>query len=402
MTSNVYIAKNVYGGDGLGRLGDGRVVFVPGAFAGEQVRAEIVEERKGFVKAKLVEIVEPSPNRIGCAPAPVPGMVYSNLKYDAELDAKEEQLAETFSRARISIPSVQRIPCEKHFEGYRNKAIYRFRYSQGEGCVIGYRKERSHELVVFDVDPLVCPEIREAMPEIKKNLVSLLSCGSPRVRRDVEKKETVTVRYTPQSGVKWFLGDDAQGILKEKTRGLVFDVPTGGFYQVNPFAGEALVTAVVDDIKSLGIKEFPLFDLYCGVGVFGIAVASAIGGGVKLKGVEVASLSVKMASDNAKRHNVNAEFQSGAVGRTIKSLGISAKDSIVIVDPPRGGMEKGAPEKLAASGASRIYYVSCDPATLVRDVAKLTCCYDVVAVKWVDMFPRTARFETLVVLKRKA
>lgn len=402
MITTVHIAKNVYGGDGLGRLGDGRVVFVPGAFAGEQVKAEIAEEKKGFVKARLVEVVDPSPARLGYGPSPVPGMVYSNLAYEAELDTKEEQLVETFWRAGMKIPPVGRIPCEKHPEGYRNKAIYRFRYSRSEGCVIGYRKERSHDLAVFDADPLVCPEIRAAMPGIKKTLGSLLSCGSPRVRRDVEKKETVTIRHTPQSGVKWFLGDDAHGILKEKTRGLVFDVPLGGFYQVNPFAGEALVTAVVDDIRALGAKEFPLYDLYCGVGVFGIAVAAAIGGGVELKGVEVSPLSAKTAAGNAERNGVNAEFRAGIVGRTIGDLALSAKGSVAVVDPPRGGMEKGAAEKLAASGVSRICYVSCDPATLARDVAKFARNYDIASVKWVDMFPRTARFETLAVLKRKA
>ena len=80
MTSTVYIAKNVYGGDGLGRLGDGRVVFVPGAWAGEQVKAEIVEEKRNYVKAKLVEVVEKSPDRGECAAERVvPGMVYANL-----------------------------------------------------------------------------------------------------------------------------------------------------------------------------------------------------------------------------------------------------------------------------------------------------------------------------------
>ena len=104
MTSTVYIAKNVYGGDGLGRLGDGRVVFVPGAWAGEQVKAEIVEEKRHFVKARLVEVVEQSPDRVECAAERVvPGMVYANLSYDGELKAKEGQLREFLERARIVV-----------------------------------------------------------------------------------------------------------------------------------------------------------------------------------------------------------------------------------------------------------------------------------------------------------
>ena len=108
MISTVYIAKNVYGGDGLGRLGDGRVVFVPGAWAGEQVRAEIVEEKKHFVKAKLVEVVERSPDRLddtgGSSTSRVPGMVYADLSYEGELKAKEQQLVEFFERARLAAP----------------------------------------------------------------------------------------------------------------------------------------------------------------------------------------------------------------------------------------------------------------------------------------------------------
>ena len=104
MTSTVYIAKNVYGGDGLGRLGDGRVVFVPGAWEGEQVKAEIFEEKPRFVRARLVEVVEPSPERVDVG-ATVPGMVYAGLSAAGEKAAKDRQLAEFFERARIPVPS---------------------------------------------------------------------------------------------------------------------------------------------------------------------------------------------------------------------------------------------------------------------------------------------------------
>ena len=111
MISTVYIAKNVYGGDGLGRLGDGRVVFVPGAWAGEQVRAEITEEKRHYVKARLVEVVESSPDRLCVATASspsnpvqaVPGMVYADLSYKGECEAKESQLREFFDRARLNV-----------------------------------------------------------------------------------------------------------------------------------------------------------------------------------------------------------------------------------------------------------------------------------------------------------
>ncbi len=144
MTSTVYIAKTVYGGDGLGRLGDGRVVFVPGAFAGEQVKAEIVEEKKHFVRARLVEIVEPSKDRTGTGECPVPGMVYANLSRKAELAAKEEQLKGFFERARIGVESG---PVRLGGDGalnYRNKVVYHFGTTRRGERVLGYRREPSH------------------------------------------------------------------------------------------------------------------------------------------------------------------------------------------------------------------------------------------------------------------
>ena len=188
MTSNVYIAKNVYGGDGLGRLGDGRVIFVPGAWAGEQVRAEIVEEKKHFVKARLVEVVEASPERISSnasdsSLASIPGMVYSELSYKGECEAKESQLREFFDRARLikgeaeSSPLVQDGMSAFRSSGgdaasplnYRNKVVYHFAKQKGK-WVIGYRTEPSHEIVDVENDPLARPEINAKLPGGRKRV----------------------------------------------------------------------------------------------------------------------------------------------------------------------------------------------------------------------------------------
>ena len=142
MTSTVYIAKNVYGGDGLGRLGDGRVVFVPGAWAGEQVRAEITEEKKHYVKARLVEVVEKSPDRLESASdSRVPGMVYADLSYKGECEAKEQQLREFFERTRLKVEqfhsSTFNLQPSTSFLNYRNKVVYHFAKQKGK-WVIGY------------------------------------------------------------------------------------------------------------------------------------------------------------------------------------------------------------------------------------------------------------------------
>ena len=419
MTSTVYIAKNVYGGDGLGRLGDGRVVFVPGAWAGEQVKAEIVEEKKHFVKARLVEVVEASPDRLSNPLSnsnselqlAVPGMVYAGLKYEAELKAKEGQLRDFFDRARISCPEfiADRPECDPYH--YRNKVVYHFAKQKGN-WVIGYRKEPSHELIDIVSDPLARPEINAAIPEVRKAVLSLLTNGPIAVRKATAEKENVTIRWSKRTGVKWWIGKAPDNVvIKEETCGKVFEVPAGGFYQMNPEVGEALVRAVVEEVrgKSEEGRVTDVLDLYCGVGVFGLCAASELLNrsttqplNVSLVGIESGRQAIEFAKRNAANQKfANAKFFAEEVGRNRKRIPIGA-NTTVIVDPPRDGLEPGVAEWLAASKAPRIIYVSCDPATLMRDLRVITRNYDVSKVQWFNMFPRTARFETMVVLDKKA
>ena len=414
MTSTVYIAKTVYGGDGLGRLGDGRVVFVPGAWAGEQVRAEIVEEKKHFVKARLVEVVEPSPERLrtedGRPETAVPGMVYADLSYKGECEAKEQQLREFFDRARLikgeaaSSPLVQDGMSAFRSSGggaasplnYRNKVVYHFARQKGKWA-IGYRTEPSHEIVDVCEDPLARPEINAKLGEIRRNVLTLLTTGPEVIRRETERKGNVTVRWTAKTGVKWWIGDAPKGlVLKETTCGLDFEVPADGFYQVNPEVGEELVKAVVAEYGKGAADAPEVLDLYCGVGVFGLCCKPP-----KLTGVESGRQAIDFAKRNAANQKfANARFWAERVGENLKRISVGPRTT-VIVDPPRDGMEPNVPKWLAASEAPRILYVSCDPATLVRDLKTICRSYDVESVRWFNMFPRTARFETLVVLKRR-
>ena len=404
MISTVYIAKNVYGGDGLGRLGDGRVVFVPGAWAGEQVRAEIVEEKRHFVKARLVEVVEKSPERLRTEDVRpetvVPGMVYAGLSYKGELTAKEQQLREFFERARLAVPEIKQSN-NQTILNYRNKVVYHFAKQKGK-WVIGYRTEPSHEIVDIEQDPLALPAINAKLAEIRRSVLALLTTGPMPVRRDIERKGNVTIRWTQKTGVKWWVGDAPKDlVLKETTCGRDFEVPADGFYQVNPAVGEELVKAVVAEYQK-GAKEAPdVLDLYCGVGVFGLCCNPP-----KLTGIESGRQAIDFAKRNAESqfrpptHNSNFRFYAEQVGRNLRRISISSHTT-VIVDPPRDGMEPNVPKWLAGSKVPRILYVSCDPATLTRDLKTICRGYDIESVRWFNMFPRTARFETLVVLRKK-
>lgn len=394
MTSSVYIAKTVYGGDGLGRLGDGRVVFVRGAFAGESVKADIFEEKRNFVRARLVEVVEPSQHRTGTGPEPIPGMVYANLSQKGEEIAKEDQLREFLERNRFGPSLLRPGPASAASAlNYRNKVVYHFA-RQGGKWAIGYRVEPGHEILDVAEDPLARPEINAKLPEIRKSVLALLTQGADAVRRSVAAKETVTVRWSARSGVQWWIGDAPAGqAMKEVTCGRVFEVPADGFYQVNPEVGEALAKSVAAEFASAPTED--MIDLYCGVGVFGLCCAPK-----RLTGIESGRQAVEYARRNAAAQGATgARFFAEQVGRSLRRIRVS-RDATVVVDPPRGGMEPNVPRWLAGCGAKRIFYVSCDPATLMRDLKAMRGAYGIESVRWFNMFPRTARFETLVVLRK--
>lgn len=398
MTSTVHIAKVVYGGDGLGRLGDGRVIFVPGALAGEQVKAEIVEDKNRYVRARLVEIVEESPERVGTEAPPVPGMVYSNFSRKEELATKATQLADFFERARIPLPAPPVLEASEGMYNYRNKVVYHFGKERNE-WLLGYREEPGHRVIDVKSDPLARPEINQALPVIRRHVFSLLTQGAPSVRKTIENKGNLTIRWSRASGIKWWIGDKPppDTVMKEYAGNKVFEVPADGFWQMNPEVAQYLFRAVAAEYERGSAVAPDVADLYCGVGVFGLCCNPR-----NLFGVESGKMAVAFARRNAESlGQANAQFFMGQVGQSLKRVPLSAATT-VIVDPPRSGLEHNVARSLARSRVPRILYVSCDPATLIRDLRTLTNVYEIKSVKWFDMFARTARFETFVTLERKA
>ncbi|MBR4653557.1 MAG: class I SAM-dependent RNA methyltransferase [Kiritimatiellae bacterium] len=407
MTVEIDIQKNVYGGDGLGRLGDGRVVFVPGAFAGEKVRADIVEQKRKYVKARLVEVLEPSPDRIQPGPS-VPGMVYSAISYAGELRLKQDQLENFLWKAQSELVPLDVVAAPQPLN-YRNKAVYHTQRRDGR-WLLGYRAEQSHEVVDLTEDPLACAEINRALPDIRAGVLALLTSGAKAVRDSTKAADNVTVRYTAIDGVKWWLGDPPLGLeLTELTGGIHFRVPADGFYQVNPQMADRLVAAVRDAYLEGADSAAHLLDLYCGVGVFGLCCLKGLNGKgangldgftARLVGVESARASVACAKRNAEALGIKASFFCERVGGSLGRIKIGPHHT-VLLDPPRGGLEPNVPAWLAKRPAPRIFYVSCDPATLARDLTALMPAYRIEKAALFDLFPRTARFETFVQLARR-
>jgi len=396
-----------YGGDGLARV-EGRVVFVPGTLAGETVRVRVVQVKPNFARAALCDVVEPSPLRIApcCRVADgdtgelcqVPGCVYDHLDYAAELCAKQQQLEGFLRRLRGTSPLAFlppfAAPSPLH---YRNKMVLHAARTP-RGLRLGYRREPSHSILDLPACPLACDALNAALGEFRQS----------RPFDALPPEADLTFRHTPHDGAVWWMGRAAPltpcpDLLTEISPAGPLRVPRDGFYQVNPAVGDALVRTVAEWFgESSEWRE--LLDLYCGVGVFGFACMAA--GGTRLTGIESGRDAVSAARLNAASLGVPAAFHCRALGqfnpRFSDVLG-DPSHATAIVDPPREGMAADAVRSLADSGIARIFYVSCDPATLARDLALLTANarYRLVRARLFDMFPRTAHFETLVELCQK-
>ena len=400
------IEKIVYGGDGLARI-DGRVVFIPGTVAGETVRARVTQLKAGFARARLCEIVEPAAARIApCCRvtdlasgelSQVPGCVYDHLDYSAELQAKQLQLEAFITRLTRGTDAVIlppfASPAALH---YRNKIVLHA-VSDRRGTRLGYLQEPSHRVLDIEACPLACDAINAALAGLR---------GSGHLA-DLPQEADVTFRHTPHDGAIWWVNGrhppmPCADLLTEASPAGPLRVPRDGFYQVNPAVGDALVRTV-----ATWFAEAPdysdLLDLYCGVGVFGFACMAA--GGTRLAGVESGRTAVAAAKLNAATLGVNASFHGHALGQesvpTAALIG-DPRRTTAIMDPPRDGLPPDVARALAESGIARLFCISCDPATLSRDLAVLLSAgrYRLVRAQLFDMFPRTAHFETLVELRR--
>jgi len=398
------IEKLVYGGDGLARI-DGRVVFIPGTAAGETVRARITQLKASFARARVEAIIDSAAERIPpCCRIEdrttgeafqVPGCVYDHLDYAAELQAKQQQLAAFLSRLTGNIDSVLlppfAAPSALH---YRNKIV--LHTDRGpRGLRLGYRLEPSHQVIDMEACPLACDAINAALTDLRKShSFQTLSPGA-----------NITFRHTPHDGAVWWINREPPSmpcaeLLTEISPAGPLRVPRDGFYQVNPAVGDALVRTV-----AAWFAEVPayseLLDLYCGVGVFGLACHAA--GGTRLTGIESGRNAVAAAKLNAAALGVPATFLCRALGPDgvpLDTLVGDARRTTALVDPPRDGMDAAITRSLAASGIARLFYVSCDPATLARDLKIVLASnrYRITRACLFDMFPRTAHFETLVEL----
>lgn len=428
-------------GQGIARA-EGCVVFVPNAICGEKYELRIETAKKTWAAGKIAKILCKSPHRVEreCPiSASCGGCDFWHMDYEEECSLKAERVRQALNR--LGGESLEAIPLlgAPTCYGYRNKAQYPVSCHKGR-VYAGFFRAGTHQ-VVETPRCLILPEETEQVKSlvidhanrygisaydeltgkgllrhiyVRKGTVSgqILVClvlngrTLPKAQNLVESLKkvpgftTLVLSVNTKMG-NTVLGDECitlygPGWIEDTLCGLSFRLSARSFYQINHHQAQRLYEAAISQAQIT--KEDLVLDLYCGVGTITLAMAGAAG---KVIGVEVVEQAVADARENAKRNGIeNVEFFCGDAGKAALALeekGITA--DVVVVDPPRKGLNADTILALSKMSPRRIVYVSCDPATLGRDVALLKQHgYRVKNAIAADLFPRCAHVESIVCL----
>ncbi|HTL56923.1 MAG TPA: class I SAM-dependent RNA methyltransferase [Candidatus Limnocylindrales bacterium] len=356
------ITDIAFGGEGVARIED-FVVFVPFVIVGEQVEAEVTELKKRFARAKLVRLLRPFPERVQ-PPCPYfgdcGGCQYQHLTYSSQLELKHKQISDIFQRLGDLNPGLVKnvIPCPQPY-GYRNRIMIRTQWDKfKQGLNIGFI--RADNRLVVDIQ-----ECKIAEPALNAQI------------------KQVRAHPPPKGGLKVVLRISPEG----------WEVPPDSFFQNNFFLLPGMVEVVRAHFKQSG--SCFLLDIYCGVGFFSLELADLAESFI---GVEYDRLAIKAARQNAATRNItNGEFVAGTAEELLPQL-LHRHDpacTTVLLDPPRKGCRPELLDLLLQTKPAQIIYVSCQPATMARDLKILSAdqTFLVREVVPLDMFPQTAHIE---------
>ncbi len=412
------IEKQIYGGSGLAR-DNGKAIFVPFTLAGEEVEAEVAEDHGSYASAELRGILEASPNR---AEPPCPyfgecgGCHYQHATYQHQIEIKLQILRESLERARLKeIPEITALHGEPL--GYRNRIRLHIDSATSRLC---YKKRGSHQNLPVDECPIAAPVLEEALKALQSQaqewqlggtfaeleiftngamdslLLSLWASGPPQaaarqleslwpqLQSRIPKLRGAAVFSTERGKLLAQHGDSS---LTYAVAGHDYRVSFGSFFQVNHFLLGPLTELVASEHSGA-----LAWDLYAGVGLFSAALAARF---EQIVSVESAPSAVRDLRRNLSdgRHRVIASSTLDFLRRA--RSGKAPAPDLVIVDPPRAGLGKEAATLIAAIRPAHITYVSCDPATLSRDLKSLLDSgYHLRAMHMVDLFPQTFHLES--------
>lgn len=438
----VDIVDNGYEGEGIAKI-DGFTVFVPNTIKGEKVKIKILKVLSSHAFAKIEEVIEKSECRanLDCDTySKCGGCAMRHIQYEKTLEIKKSAVESTLRKQGISVKVNDAIGMENPYY-YRNKLQYPLGLDNEGNPIMGIFASRSHRVI----ETSECMIQNERLQEIangifkfiKENKISVYNeqnrSGQIRhlVLRIGIKTDEVMVTIVSNEGkiksenelVKYItdnfkdvktiiknvnskntnviLGKKnivlyGDGYIEDDILGFKFKISPMSFYQVNPVQTEKLYSEAIELANLKGDET--VFDLYCGIGTIGICASNKI---KKLYGIETVPEAIEDAKKNASLNNIeNSEFFVGDVEKTLPEFieKNNIKPDVVFIDPPRKGCDNRAIETIMKIAPEKIVYVSCNPATLSRDLKAFQEMYEIKEVTPVDMFPFTSHIECISVM----
>lgn len=417
------IEKPIYGGSGLAHA-EGKAVFVPLTLPGEEVEAQVVSDKGGFAAAELQAVLEPSPERTA-PPCPYFGRCggchYQHATYRAQVEMKLAILRESLERAHLrEIPDITPITAEPL--GYRNRIRL---HIQKDPFSLSYKLRNSSEDLPVDRCPIAAPILQRAIhvlnregPDLqfplfvtevelftgsseKSLILSLWSDRSVGAAKQFCEKAALSLRsILPElagigifatengRGTNRLLAHTGEGSLPYAAATHTYKVSLGSFFQVNRFLIDPLVHLVTAEERGDEV-----WDLYAGVGLFSLPLAARF---ATVTAVEPSPSAVRDLRENLRgtRHRIVASDTLAFLRRTVMQR--QSSPDLVVVDPPRAGLGRDVTTALGKIRPRKVTYVSCDPATLSRDLSALVeSGYRLRKMHLLDLFPQTFHLESV-------
>ena len=442
----VDIIDNGYNGEGIAKIDD-FTIFVQGAIKGERCKILIVKVNKSFAFGKLLKVLEKSTNRVEADCKTYPrcgGCSLRHINYEETLRIKQnmvQSLANKTLKSNVRVNQV--IGMEKPYN-YRNKLQYPVGTNKKNEPVMGVFANRSHEIIQVEnclIQNQRAEEIAKAIFEfIKENNVSIynentrkgairhiivkigihtgeIMCIIVSNKNKFEKEEALVesivnkfpdvktiIKNINSKNTNVILGEEnvvlfGNGYILDKLGDYIFKISAKSFYQTNPIQTEVLYNKAIEFARL--DKEDVLCDLYCGIGTIGIFASNKV---KQVYGIEIVEEAVEAAKENARINNVNnIEFIVGDVEKAFKEFVENKRinPTAIIVDPPRRGLDATTIMKILELEVEKFVYISCNPATMVRDLKMLEEKYEVKEIQLVDMFPFTSHVECVALLELK-
>lgn len=442
----VEIIDHGFEGEGIAKI-DGFTIFVPNTLKGEKVKILIVKVLKSHAFGKVIELLTTSPKRaiVDCTTYKrCGGCDLRHIQYEETLKIKQNMVQSLVNKTLKTKIKVQETLGMEEPYCYRNKAQYPVGKSKEGKPIIGVFANRTHEIIPIEHCFIQDPQseklakfivkwveensisvydektrqglLRHIVTKIGKKSKEMMCILVINGRKIPKEKELVNkilenfpeiktiVKNINTQNTNVILGKEnsnlyGNGYITDQLGDYIFKISPLSFYQVNPIQAEKLYNLAIEKAKIS--KDDILFDLYCGIGTISLFMANQA---KKVYGIEIVEEAVKDAKENAKLNGIsNVEFIAGDVQKIVDQLIHKEKiiPSMVMVDPPRKGLDAKTIENILEIHPKKLAYISCNPATLIRDLAILEKYYEISFLKPVDMFPFSKHVEVVTVLNRK-